>query len=173
MDAWIRHHQQQAYDHQGQWAMTGQLDTNLLSALLSHPFFQQKGPRSTGHEDFHLAWLQSLLPTTIAPENVQRTLLELTAHSIADAAQHQLPRPAQQLWVTGGGALNLALIERLKTLMPNCSVASSQQAGINPQWVEALLFAWLAHQRINNISLDCRAITGTTKPGLLGVIFPA
>lgn len=174
MDAWMMRHRGQAYDDGGRWAMSGDVLEPLLTACLAHPFFKATPPKSTGHEVFHLAWLDALVPAGSVPEDVQRTLLELTARSIAEGialAVSQTGWGAPTEWVIcGGGAYNDALMRRLQVLA-SVAVVSSEAHGVAPQWVEAMLFAWLADLHREGQALDWGAITGATQPALLGVVY--
>ena len=83
MDGWIHRHQSLPFDAAGARAATGQAGTPL-AGWTRHPFFGR--PRqSTGPEMFHLDWFDTLLSGHEKPEDVQRTLLELTAESIGRA----------------------------------------------------------------------------------------
>lgn len=174
MDAWIQHHKGLAFDRNGAWAATGIVDEDLLRSMLDEEFFKTLGPKSTGRELFNLAWLDRHLAGRgyLRPEDVQATLLELTARSIAEsliAAQWQ----AQELLVCGGGAHNAALMQRLQVLLPTCGVKSTDSEGVPPDWVEAMAFAWLAHCCLEHIPANRPAVTGARGPRILGAIYPA
>ena len=83
MDAWFQQHNDGQFDKNGAWANIGICDSTLLKTLLSDSYFQQPPPKSTGREYFHLPWLLKKLNLSITPVNVQATLLQLTAQSIA------------------------------------------------------------------------------------------
>ncbi len=171
MDAWIRQHQGLEYDEGGHWAASGKVDANLLEELLALPYFQQaQGPRSTGREDFDKGLLADI-PQSTAPVDVQATLLEFTARTIA-APLSALPKAPSQLYVCGGGAFNTALMQRLETLLHPTIVASTQQLGIDPQWVEAMAFAWLAQRRLAGLPGNVTSVTGAAKEVMLGAIYP-
>lgn len=174
LDAWIRRHRGEAFDRSGAWAASGCVDQPLLQALLADGYFSLHGPKSTGREHFNLDWLldrlQQLPP--LAAEDVQATLLELTASSIASALQHNLP-DAEELLVCGGGAHNLYLMQRLADLLPGCSVASTDTHGLPADWIEAMAFAWLAHCCLEGIAANCPEVTGASGPRILGAFYPA
>ncbi len=166
MDAWIKQHHHQAYDKNGAWAATGDVDQHLLQQLLADPYFKKVYPKSTGKEYFNLKWLGKFL-TTQSAVDVQATLLELTAQSIIQAVA-QLSDTAN-LIICGGGVHNSALIQRLAKLTSN-KVMSSSKVGVNPDYLEAMLFAWLAKCRLGNCKLDTRSITGAREKVLLGEV---
>ena len=174
LDIWIQQNRGESFDRDGAWAASGSCNDALLQAMLGDDFFQGRGPKSTGRELFNLAWLQQHLTAQpgLAPEDVQRTLLELTARSIVDSLLHA-QHGTEQLLVCGGGAHNHALMDRLQALLPECQVSSTQAFGIAPDWIEAMAFAWLAHCCLEGISANRPRVTGAKGPRILGAIYPA
>ena len=179
MDAWVQLHTGLPYDDNGVWAAGGQVDALLLQRLLAEPFFAQPAPKSTGRDLFHLPWLQACLaslPAAPSAVDVQATLLELTARSVADAlrpAMPPTPSARSQLVVCGGGAYNGALMARLQALLPAAQVRTSAAYGLQPNQVEAAAFAWLAAQCVQGQSLPLPSVTGARAPRVLGAIYPA
>jgi anhydro-N-acetylmuramic acid kinase len=173
MDAWIGRQQNLPYDQDGQWAASGQVLPALLSQLLSDPFFQTQGPKSTGRELFNLPWLDQHLARlpAFAPMDVQATLLELTALSIVDSLQ-AAQQHTELLLVCGGGARNLRLMQRLAQLLPGCQVDSTDTHGVPADWVEAMAFAWLAHCCLEGIPTNRPSVTGARGLRVLGGIYP-
>jgi anhydro-N-acetylmuramic acid kinase len=168
LDAWIQTHQDLAFDRDGAWAGGGRVDHALLQDLLQDPFFDRQPPKSTGIEYFNLAWLnRRLAARSLNPRDVQATLTELTAVSVADAVR---PVDAADLLLCGGGSHNTFLCERLQSLLPSMTVHSTAGFGVEPDWVEAVLFAWLARERLAGRAQDTRAITGARRPVLLGTV---
>jgi anhydro-N-acetylmuramic acid kinase len=175
LDAWIKRHRGEHYDRDGAWAADGTPDAGLLAALAAHPFLQSAPPKSAGREQFNLEWLDTVLARrggAIDPADVQATLLELTAMSLADAVSRECGG-AQELYVCGGGAHNGVLMQRLGTRLPNLSVATTATLGIDPDWVEALAFAWLARQTLHHAPGNLPAVTGARGERVLGAIYPA
>lgn len=174
LDAWIQERRGELYDRNGQWAASGKVEPLLLNALLSDPFFKTKGPKSTGREVFNLAWLKQHLFNlpTFAAENVQATLLELTAQTIVESLRAAQPN-TDELLVCGGGAHNAALMARLADLLAPAQVSSTQAKGVDPDWVEAMAFAWLAHCCLENIPTNRPSVTGARGLRILGAIYPA
>lgn len=170
MDLWYRKHKGGAFDADGQWAMSGQVSEELLARLLGHPFFAKAYPKSTGRETFTLPWLELALAERppVWPEDVQRTLLELTARSIANAL---LPlAPVAELFVCGGGVHNRALMQRLGELLPGWKLDSTSALGLHPDWVEAIAFAWLAKCFLEGRPGSLPAVTGARRPAILGAL---
>jgi len=174
MDHWCMQHRGFAYDDDGQWARTGQVDGPLLQAMLAEPFLQQAPPKSTGRDLFHAQWLGSHLAdfTNVSAVDVQTTLTEFTARACAsDVLRHA--NGAKELILCGGGALNGFLMERLQTALPNCKVLSSTDRGMPPLQVEATAFAWLARQTVLGLVGNAPKVTGAIGARILGGIYPA
>jgi anhydro-N-acetylmuramic acid kinase len=174
LDAWIHQQRGDNYDRDGQWAASGKVEPALLRALLSDPFFVTQGPKSTGREVFNLPWLTQHLSrlTAFAAQDVQATLLELTALTIVESLQ-QAQSATRELLVCGGGAHNLALMARLASLLPDATVSSTGAYGVDPDWVEAMAFAWLAHCCLEGIAANRPSVTGARGLRVLGAIYPA
>ncbi|MGE1082286.1 anhydro-N-acetylmuramic acid kinase [Pseudomonas shirazensis] len=174
MDAWIERKRGEAYDADGNWAASGVIIEPLLKRLLSDPFFAGSGPKSTGREVFNLPWLQAHLAALPAyrDEDVQATLLELTARSIIDSLSNA-QTATEALLVCGGGARNGALMQRLAQLLPDAEVASTAAYGVDPDWVEAMAFAWLAHCCLQGIPANRPSVTAAKGLRVLGAVYPA
>ena len=175
LDAWIRRHRGANFDRDGAWAASGSVDTNLLKALADHPYLQLPPPKSAGREQFNLEWLDAVLARVgraVDPADVQATLLEFTAMSLADAISRECGG-AQEVYVCGGGAHNGALMQRLARRLPGVQVTTTAALGIDPDWVEALAFAWLARQTLHRAPGNLPAVTGARGERILGAIYPA
>jgi anhydro-N-acetylmuramic acid kinase len=172
MDGWIQRHLGTPYDRDGKWAASGAAIPELLHALLEHPFFHLPPPKSTGRDDFHLTWLEQYLLPSYRPEDVQATLLELTAVSIAKAIQQYCP-DASEVYVCGGGAYNTALLHLLADLLRPCQLFLTDTLGIPANLVEAAAFAWLACCTLDGVPGNLPAVTGARGPRILGAIYPA
>ena len=168
MDAWTRGHLFKSFDMNGDWAASGQVIQPLFAELLSDPFFKRRTPKSVGKEYFSLHWLKSKLKTEYLPEDVQATLLELTAKTIRDA----ITSPVSAIIICGGGVHNTALLRVLQTYFDDCRVVSSADFGVDPDYIEAMMFAWLAEQTLHNRPIDLTALTGAKSPVILGAIYP-
>lgn len=175
MDAWCQLHKQQPYDADGEWAASGDLNSALLTQMLAHSFFKKPAPKSTGREEFHLDWIRQELgglKQSVAAEDVQATLLELSAVTIASAIK-TTGLTEGDLMLCGGGAFNTVLWHRLQSLLPTWQLHSTADLGIAPTWVEATAFAWLARQTLMGLPGNLPAVTGAAGPRILGGIFPA
>lgn len=174
LDSWFSLHHPHSpahYDKDGQFAAQGVVLNDCLTSLLADPYFAKQGPKSSGREYFDLNWVHAHLVGNERPCDVQRTLLELSALTIANQLQYyQLTR----CYLCGGGVHNPLLVSRITELTaPRCSIESSSQLGVEPDWVEAVAFAWLAwcfkQQRTSSLA----SVTGATRNAILGGFFPA
>ncbi len=178
MDAWIHEHQGNTFDENGSWALQGKVNEALLAKMLSDPFFSKVPPKSTGRDDFHLAWLQEKIgKDNHHAEDVQATLLHLTAHSVLEALVRHAPQ-TQKLIVCGGGAQNKALMNLFKVKAQHLfkqalEITTSDSAGIDPQQVEGLAFAWLAWAHKEKRPANLPAVTGAKGRRILGACYPA
>lgn len=172
MDSWIMRQQNKEYDHDGQWAKSGQAQPELLSQLLAHPYFARTAPKSTGRETFNLEWLDTVLTAWphLPAEDVQATLLELTSITIADALK-RMPNVAG-LYICGGGAFNAALMASLQEKV-GCTVASTSKLGIAPDLVECATFAWLAERTMKAKAVALKHFAGGKKDLVLGAVYGA
>lgn len=176
LDGWYRRHHPQGgdYDAGGRWAAGGQLLPVLLEQLLAHPYFAAPRPKSTGREMFTLDWLDGeLTGSTHAPADVQRTLQALTCHSIASQLPPLESGESGELFVCGGGAHNAPLLAELAALLPRWRIASTAELGLAPDWVEGAAFAWLAMRFIQRKPGNLPAVTGASRPAVLGALYPA
>lgn len=169
LDLWTQRHRHASYDANGDFARTGAVNKPLLERLLAEPYFSQPPPKSTGLELFNESWLTQHLAGDESPRDVQRTLLELTVETVASALE-QAPEHPRRAWLCGGGVHNSYLVERLQARLGEVSIQSSAEAGIDPDWVEATLFAWLAHRRLLEQASETGPITGAGRAVLLGDI---
>lgn len=172
MDNWIQQQLGKPYDEAGKWATSGQVQNDLLNTLLADPYLKQSAPKSTGREYYNLDWLQHRLKDhhNQKPVDVQATLCEFTAVSIQQAIQ-TLPITIQRILVCGGGVYNRHLLGRIQALLPDIKISSTTTAGIEPDWVEAIAFAWLAQQTLQGKTGNLPAVTGARHTVILGGIY--
>lgn len=173
LDGWCQRHLGHPYDADGAFAASGRVDEALLARLLAEPWFALPPPKSTGREQFHLDWVTAQLPAdALAPADVQATLLELTAATVADALLTQLPG-ARRLLVCGGGVRNPQLLLRLQARLPGVVIGSSAEHGLDPDYMEAMGFAWLARETLAGRPGNLPSVSGARGPRILGAIHPA
>ena len=173
LDAWCLRQRNEPFDRDGAYAASGRPDAGLLDALLADPYFALPPPKSTGREHFHLDWLATRAPSAaLDPADVQATLLELTARSVAMAIAQHAPA-AEEVLACGGGVHNGALMRRLSELLAPRVLLSTSRYGIDPDFLEATAFAWLARQRLLGLPGNLPAVTGARGPRVLGAIYSA
>ena len=172
LDAWVKRHRQLSFDRDGEWARSGKVIDGLLARLRDDAYFQLLPPKSTGREAFDLNWLTSKLDESEKPNDVQATLLALTAECIADAIE-KFCKETQEVYLCGGGARNAALVETLSARLAPHKVAASDELGTNAEHVEALAFAWLAQQALAARPGNLPTVTGARGPRTLGAIYRA
>ncbi|HEY7929947.1 MAG TPA: anhydro-N-acetylmuramic acid kinase [Steroidobacteraceae bacterium] len=174
LDAWARRHLNRAYDADGRWAAGGRVQPALLARLLADSYFARPAPKSTGRETFSDAWFEHALaaePTGVGAVDVQATLAELTARSIAAALVQGGAKPPAQAFVCGGGAFNADLMQRLARALPDTRWQSTAACGIAPEHVEAAGFAWLAHRFLEGQPGNLPSVTGARHPVPLGALY--
>jgi anhydro-N-acetylmuramic acid kinase len=173
LDQWIQRHEGMQLDQNGAWAAAGSPNAELLATLESDPYFGTAPPKSTGRDLFNLEWLEKragAVLNTLRPADVQATLLELTVGSIADAVKTHA-QGVDEAFVCGGGAHNRRLMARLSDLMAPVGVGSTEDLGIPPDAVEAMMIAWLAWCRVEGIPANLPSVTGAERPVLMGAIY--
>jgi anhydro-N-acetylmuramic acid kinase len=173
LDAWIQQHQSIAFDADGKWASSGTVNKQLLECFLSDDYFKLSPPKSTGKDDFDLDWIQYNLKKTgadISPQDIQATLLALTIETITNAIETYAAQTTEIL-VCGGGIHNNALINGLKAQNKHRIINSTEVYGIDPDAVEAVTFAWLAHLRITGKPGNLPSVSGANEAVLLGGLY--
>lgn len=172
MDYWCQRHGRGRFDRDGAWAASGNIVANLLQSLRSDPYFAKPAPKSTGLEHFNSAWLERAIERgpEAAPADVQATLLELTATTIVDAVKSS-ESAVERVILCGGGAYNRALVERLNTLIEQARIETSSAHGIDPEWIEAAGFAWLARARLAGAAGNLPSVTGAREQVQLGGVY--
>jgi len=172
MDYWIQKNLDTVYDKNGSWAKKGKANPELLKAFKQDSYFNLSIPKSTGKEYFSPLWLKE--KTHLTPKccvnDIQTSLCHLTAETIAEAIQKHAPLTDQTL-ICGGGIHNAYLIDLIKSNLDH-PVSSTAEFGINPDHVEAMAFAWLARQTMNNLSGNLTEVTGANRLVILGGIYP-
>lgn len=178
IDSWTKLHLGKNYDANGAWATTGVVLEDLLSAMLTEPYFALPPPKSTGRDLFNDGWFnthwlkQQLLDPHLRPQDVACTLVELTAQSIYHALIATC-NTIDEVYVCGGGAHNALLVARLKAKLGNTPLATTQALGVGVDWLEAMAFAWLAKQCVHQQTANLPKVTGAKGMRILGAIYKA
>lgn len=172
LDAWAQEHLGEPVDRDGHWAAGGQVQAELLAALLDEPYFSLPPPKSTGRDRFDRHWLAGKLQgRRIDARDVQATLTRLTAEVVARDIGRHFPEAADVV-VCGGGAYNTALMRMLGEVCAPRPVLASDALGVPADQVEAFAFAWLAREFIAGRCANVPAVTGARGPRRLGALYP-
>ncbi|MDO6462258.1 anhydro-N-acetylmuramic acid kinase [Granulosicoccaceae sp. 1_MG-2023] len=175
MDDWIGAQLGRSHDHNGQWAAGGRVNSALLNRMLADPYFSRGWPKSTGRETFNLHWLETQLAglTEKPPaQDIQASLLELTAVTVADAISAAAP-DCRQIITCGGGVHNLQLIKRLGAHLPGATIRRSDELGVDSDYLEAVLMAWLAQRFLQRLPGNLPSVTGARRAVICGALYPA
>ena len=174
LDCWTRRHLGQDYDTDGKWSASGAVNEQLLATMMADDYFARRAPKSTGFEYFNEQWLEACLAsaagTDIPAVDVQATLAQLTAQSVADAIRAADIR-STRLLVCGGGTRNPDLMRRLADALPDAEVSSTSRYGLDPEWVECAAFGWLAMRRLRRFPGNLPSVTGASRAALLGAVY--
>jgi anhydro-N-acetylmuramic acid kinase len=171
MDGWIARHLNKDFDDAGAWARAGRIHPGLLARLLDEPYFHMPAPKSTGREFLNLNWLDEKISQagSVTAIDVQATLLEFTVQTVRGEIEKLLQRG--EIIACGGGARNIALLERLQNVLPAFKVRTSTEVGIHADCVEAVAFAWLAKKALNREPVDFSPFTGARHAVIAGGIY--
>ena len=176
IDAAMQKYFNQPFDKDGKVGESGEVIPEFLEALIAHPFYQEKIPKSTGQEQFNLAYVEKILrenyppleevpdgrgwnfhseqiPPPVSPSkggqslrSIITTLSYLTTQTIATQIKNL--KTTATIYVSGGGAFNSLLIKLLKEQLPNFTFKKIDELGISAESKEAVLFAVLANQTL-------------------------
>ncbi len=164
------------YDDGGRLARLGRIDPPLLAELLAHPFLRRRPPKSTGREEFGVAFADEVFrrarKTGAAPLDILSTLNAFTSASIRDAYRRFLPKRPDEVILCGGGARNRLLVQRLKADLQPAKVLVMDELGFSAEAKEAVSFALLARETIRGAPNNVPSATGAGKAVVLGKIVP-
>ncbi len=172
LDAWVQKNLNQNFDKDGMWASSGISNPELLALMLEDSYFSSPSPKSTGRENFNSVWIEQLLADfakDISPQDVQATLVDLTAISIAQSIKDLIE--TGEVIICGGGTKNTKLIQSLATQLESFKVSTSNDYGIDSDALEAIAFAWFANKTLDRQALDLTSITGSSRPHVMGGIY--
>ncbi|HVU49596.1 MAG TPA: anhydro-N-acetylmuramic acid kinase [Polyangia bacterium] len=161
----------EAFDAGGRRAARGHIDAALLAELHEHPYLSQPLPKSTGRETFGKDFIYPLLARFgQRPDDLLATLTRFVAEAIARSYRESLPAPPDEVFVSGGGALNPTLMAHLEALLAPLPVKTSASLGVDPEAKEAIAFAVLANETVFGHPGNLPSVTGAAGPRVLGKI---
>ncbi|MGR4064143.1 MAG: anhydro-N-acetylmuramic acid kinase [Vulcanimicrobiaceae bacterium] len=163
----------QCMDEDGRLAASGTPDAALLRRMMGDGYFARPAPKSTGRERFGTAFLDAHREALerLGPPDGAATLLEVTVESIASAIEASGFRKARIL-VSGGGARNPRLMDRLAARLPQARVETTEAMGVPVEAKEAIAFALLGYETLRGRAANVPAATGARAPVVLGAIAP-
>jgi anhydro-N-acetylmuramic acid kinase len=166
------------FDRDGRMARAGTADKGHMEAILGHPYFRRKPPKSTGWEDFGRYYTSTLVGRMqrkdLSPEDIVRTLTESVAESIARSIREfVVPRmEVHDLCVTGGGSRNPVLLDSLRRRLPALDVERGEAFGLSTDHKEAFAFGYLAYLHIKRIPANLASQAAGLRPAILGTLHP-
>tara|TARA_B100000035_G_scaffold315481_1_gene336826 strand:+ start:10186 stop:11283 length:1098 start_codon:yes stop_codon:yes gene_type:complete len=169
LDHWIYKNKNLSYDANGSWARSGNLIPILIERFLQEIYFKKPPPKSCGREQFNLNWIYKHDVDSFKAEDVQRTLLELTALTITNAIT-KFCFNVDEIYICGGGSENNFLIDRLSQML-EMPVHRTDELGLPSQLVESAAFAWLASKTLAREENNSPEITGSKGPRILGITY--
>jgi len=161
-------------DRDGALAASGQVDQRLLAELMRAPYFRRRPPKSTGREEFGLAYLEKIARRArtlrVTGRDLIATVTALTARSIAESCRRFLTPlgPVDQVIVTGGGAHNQSLMRMIETELPGVEVLQAERLGVDGDALEAIAFAILGYEMLRGRPGNLPSVTGARAPAILG-----
>ena len=172
MNHWIQQQQNKSFDESGKWAATGKINSDFIELLLSDEYFTLAPPKSTGTEYFSPAWLTKKLASSpfLSAEDVQATLTAFTATTIKNAI-NQYAKETDEIIVCGGGVHNDFLLQLLTQALPEIEMNNSEIYGLDPDYIEATAFAWLAKQTMEHKAGNLAEVTGASRAVILGGVY--
>lgn len=163
------------FDRDGLMAARGTVDEVLVEGWLTHPFFEQLPPKSTGREQWGVAEARAYIDEArergLSTDDIAATLTAFTARSIARAYVTFLG-PLDEVLVSGGGARNPTLVGFLQDSLPHCTIRPIDDLGVDADAKEAVAFAVLGYASIHGWFNNVPSATGATHPVVLGSITP-
>ncbi len=166
---------QHSFDRDAFLSNQGQCNNDLLTQLLKHPYFHLSPPKSTGREEFGAGYVNQLLKQLtnegIPNHDFLRTLVSLVTQSIANTYRNHFSPLPDKVYLSGGGAHHPLILLELKNLLGEEKVSVFQTVnGISADAKEAVAFAVLAHERMNNTPTNLPSVTGSKTKTILGKI---
>jgi anhydro-N-acetylmuramic acid kinase len=158
-------HGKQRFDRNGSIAAKGHINRPMLDSLLSDNYYKAKPPKTAGREQYGSAFVDRLVATGLAMEDLIATATALTAATIAAA----IPATSEII-AAGGGTHNRQLMAQLAAFLPNSRVTTTAEFGIDPDAKEAIAFAILAHRTWHHRTGNLPAATGARRPVILGKV---
>ena len=168
-----------AYDVDGRLAARGKAVSSVVDKLLAQEYFRTPPPKSTGPELFSQAYTDELIAACRAErpscpdEDVVATAVSLTARSIADSYERFMPEPVEEVFLSGGGAKNPALVRAITEAVAPKTVRDFDSTFFDGEAKEAVAFALLGYLHLAGRPGNVPTATGAAGPRILGKLTPA
>ena len=168
MDDFMFHKLNKNYDKDGILASNGIPIKEEITEFLKFDFFKKPPPKSLDRQSF-LNLYNELVNKNYSANNIMATLAELTVETIVTSLE-LLPKKVKNIIITGGGYRNIHLMGRLKDKL-KMKVFNEKQIGINFDYIEAELIAYLSARSLYNLPLTFPSTTGVSKPSSGGKLY--
>ena len=159
------------YDDGGKLAASGKVIPELLEWMLDDPYLRRCPPKTTGREYYGADYVEKLLSFGTYPMvDILTTATVFTAQSIALSLHRFAPRMPSRLVVGGGGSRNPTLLHFLREALPEVSVQTQEDLGLDSDAKEAVAFAILANDALFGICNNAPSATGAKHGVVMGRI---
>lgn len=159
------------YDDGGVLAASGAVIPELLEWMLDDPYLKRQPPKTTGREYYGAEYVERLLSFGTYPlVDILTTATAFTAQTIALSLRRFAPRIPARLVVGGGGSRNPTLLRFLREALPEVTVQTQEDLGLDSDSKEAVAFAILANDAIFGIANNAPAATGAKHGVVMGRI---
>lgn len=157
------------YDKGGRTALSGIPRIGLVSRTLRRKFFILSPPKSTGREQFGQGFVDQICEKlrNVPGQDIVSTITEITVRGIADFL-NRFAEKIDEIYLCGGGAKNDYIVSRLRQLFPRGEIETTAALGYDPDYVEAVLWAYLAYRFVNKKPIDTSGFTGASRPYIPG-----
>ena len=157
------------FDKRGRAALSGSPRLKLVSQVLRRKFFRLSPPKSTGREQFGRRFVDEIFAKLgkVPGQDVVSTITEITVRGIVDFL-NRFAGKIDEIYLCGGGAKNEYIVSRLRQLFPRKRVETTAALGYDPDYLEAVLWAYLAYCFVIKRPIDTSIFTGAAKPYIAG-----
>jgi anhydro-N-acetylmuramic acid kinase len=160
-------------------ASKGKAITKVVDRLLEHEYFRTAPPKSTGPELFSVKYTDDLIAACRASspgctdEDIVATAVLLTARSVADSYERFIAEPVSEIFLSGGGAKNPALVKAIAEQVAPREVRDFDKTFFDGEAKEAVAFALLGYLHLAGRPGNVPTATGAAGPRILGKRTPA
>ncbi|MEO8665188.1 MAG: anhydro-N-acetylmuramic acid kinase [Ignavibacteria bacterium] len=158
------------FDKDGKIALSGEVDSKLFDHIcFKDKYFKKSPPKSTGREHYSGKFVESVLKkfSNVESKDIIATFTKFTAYSIYF---NLIKYKSDEIIISGGGANNPAIFKYIKEYFIDVPVYKMNDAGINPDNKEAVLFAVLANELVSGNKANMPSVSGSERNTFLGKI---